>query len=186
MGTRGPGVRLPTALADIEQGDRIASLLDASGPFVPCPPGFSLKKRLENQRSRHLVDHPPMVLSSVPGFIENLVRLPGRQPLVPKVDREPGQLPQCGRKRLRLFCLAARFPRQVHRIAHHDTHYPKPPRQPGQRPHVFPRTVFPLQRQHRLRRKPQLIGHSHANAPVADIQSEIARLSFQAVLPRCA
>jgi hypothetical protein len=36
--------------------------------------------------------------------------------------------------------------------------------------------MTPLQRQYRLSRQAQFIGHSHTNAPVADVQAEISRL----------
>jgi hypothetical protein len=42
--------------------------------------------------------------------------------------------------------------------------------------------VPPLQRQHRLRGQAQLVRHSHADAAVADIETEIAN-SFQRFAP---
>jgi hypothetical protein len=43
--------------------------------------------------------------------------------------------------------------------------------------------VPPLQRQHRLRRQPQLVRHSHPDAAIADVEAEIAGMLFQCDAP---
>jgi hypothetical protein len=73
----------------------------------------------------------------------------------------------------------------MHRIAHHDAHDTKATAEPRQRAQVVALIIPPLQRQHRLRRQAQLVRHSHADAAVADVEAEIARMSdsFQLLAP---
>jgi hypothetical protein len=71
----------------------------------------------------------------------------------------------------------------MHRIAHHNAHHSKSPAKTRQRAQVLPAVVTPLQRQHRLRRQPQRIRHSHSDAAIADVETEIARMSFQFSAP---
>jgi hypothetical protein len=71
----------------------------------------------------------------------------------------------------------------MQRIAHHNAHHAESPRQPRQRAQILPLVVTPLQGQHGLRSEPQLIRDSDANAAIADIETEIARLRFQNSAP---
>jgi len=73
----------------------------------------------------------------------------------------------------------------VHGIAHYDANHAKPPRQAPQRAQVFAAIVAPFQREHRLRRQAQLVRDGHADAAVANVQTEIAkmRFSFQFLAP---
>jgi hypothetical protein len=120
-----------------------------------------------------------MLLAPMPRLIQNLVCLPCRQPLVPKMDGQTAQFSQFGCKRLSLRPLRAHVAGKVHRISHHYSHYSKSTRQSRQGAKVLARAALPLQSQDRLRRQPQLIRHSYPDAAIADVESEIARLSFQ-------
>ena len=120
-----------------------------------------------------------MLLPRMTRLIENLVRLTRSKPLVQKMDWQATQLPQLRCKSLRLESLWADLARQVHRIPHHNPHHPKPPRNPRQGSQIIARIALSLQSHHRLSRQPEFIRHSHPDAPIADVQSEIARLSFQ-------
>ena len=121
-------------------------------------------ERLQNERGGHLIDHAAVLLTGVAGLIQNFVGLAAGQPLIPQVDGQAGQLTQLGGKFLRLFSLRAWLARQMHGIPHHNAR------------HAEPAIVPPLQRQHRLRRQPQFVRHSHPDAPIADVETEIARL----------
>jgi len=68
-------------------------------------------------------------------------------------------------------------------IAHHDARHAESPRQPRERAQIIPPIPMPLQRHHRLRRQPQLIGHSYPNAAIADVETEIARMNSQLAAP---
>ena len=59
------------------------------GPYSLVPVlSTLLHERLQNQRSRHLIHHPAMLLAGVAGFVKNLVGLARGQPLVPQVNRQ--------------------------------------------------------------------------------------------------
>ena len=121
-----------------------------------------------------------MLLPRMAGLVENLMGLMRRQPLVPHVNRQPGQRAKFRCKGLRFFRLPALLAGQANRLAHNDAGNSKSPAQTGQRPQVFSRIAPPLQRQHWLRRKPQLIGDGNADASVANVQRQVARgLAFR-------
>jgi hypothetical protein len=73
----------------------------------------------------------------------------------------------------------------VHRISHHNARNRESTRQPSQGAQVVPAVVTPLECQHRLRSKSQLVGHGDPDAPVADVEAEIAGLwgRFQLATP---
>jgi hypothetical protein len=73
----------------------------------------------------------------------------------------------------------------MHRIANHDAHDGKAPRKTRQCAKVIPLIVPPFQGQHRLRRQPQFVRDGNADATVADIEAQIARMgnSFQLLAP---
>lgn len=63
---------------------------------------FRVDKGLQNQCRRNLVHHFAVLLAVLTGLIKYLVRLSRRHALVPKVNRQAGQLSQLGGKGLRL------------------------------------------------------------------------------------
>ena len=119
------------------------------------------------------------------GFIQDLVSFAGGEPLVPQVDRQAGQFSQRGGKGMGFRGLRAQVTGQMHRIANHDAHDGKAPRKTRQCAKVIPLIVPPFQGQHRLRRQPQFVRDGNADATVADIEAQIARMgnSFQLLAP---
>jgi len=117
-----------------------------------------------------------VLLSRVAGFIKDPVGLVAGQALIPKVNGQAGQLAQIGRKGLITSSLWAEFTGQMHWITHHNAHHPKAAAEPRQRAQIHTAATAPFQSKHGLRRQAQLIGHSYANATVADVQTEIAGL----------
>ncbi len=126
-----------------------------------------------------------MLLAGVAGLVQDLVRLLCGQPLIPQMNRQARQLAQFRRKGLGLGSLRAWLAGKMQRIAHYNTHDPKAPRQPCQRAQIFALVVPSDKRQDRLRGQPQLIGDGNADAAIADIEAQIARMegSFQLSAP---
>ena len=137
-----------------------------------------IQEGLQNQDSRHLIDDLPVVLPFSARLVQNPVRLVAGQPLVPQVDRQPGQLSQFRCKCLCLYGLRAQFTGDVQWIANYDSNHSVPARQPSERAQIFSPAPSPLQSHHRLRCKPQLIRHRHADATVAYVQPQIPRNCF--------
>ena len=50
-----------------------------------------IEKSLQNERGGHLIDHPPVFLADMAGFVEDLVSFVGCQALVAKVDGQAGE-----------------------------------------------------------------------------------------------
>lgn len=118
-----------------------------------------------------------MLLPLASGLIQNPVRLVRGQPLIPQVDRQSSQLAQLGGKGLRPRRLRARLAGKMHWIPHYNSHHAKSPAKPRQRPQILARVTPSLKRHHRLSRQPQLVRHSHPDAAIADIETEIARMA---------
>ena len=119
----------------------------------------------------------PVLLAGMAGLIQNLVGLAGGQPLIPQMNGQAGQLAQFGGKGLGFDGLGAHLAGEVQRIPHHDARHAKPPAKPPQRAQILPPVAPPLQREHRLRRQPQLVRHSHPDVAAAYIETEIAEMS---------
>ena len=68
-----------------------------------------------------------MLLAGVAGFIQNPVGLTGRQPLVPQVNRQSGQLAQFGGEGLRLCGLRAHFAGEMQWLPTTMPDHAKPP-----------------------------------------------------------
>jgi hypothetical protein len=150
---------------------------------------FLFHKRLQDERGGHLIDNAAMLLAGVTGFVENLMSLAAGQSLVPQVNGQTGQLAQGGGKSLCADGLRAHVARKMHGVADDDADDAKPAAKPRQRAQIVTGDAAvaapPLQRQNRLRRQPQLVRHSHADAAIANIEAQIARLScdFQLFAP---
>lgn len=97
----------------------------------------------------------------------------GGQPLVPQMDGQIGQLAERGGKGLGLGSLRTEFAGEMQRIADDNSGHAEAPRQPRQRAQILAGIVLPLERQHRLGCETQCVGDGDADAPVADIESEI-------------
>lgn len=70
------------------------------------------------------------------------------------------------------------------RIAHNDTGYAEPPAEARKRAEIFTPAVSSIEREDGLCRQPQLVGDGHADAAVADIETEIAG-NAQFLAPSC-
>jgi hypothetical protein len=140
---------------------------------------------LQNQRGGNLVDYAAMLLAGVAGFVENLVGLASGQPLVPQVNGQAGQSAQFGGKGLGFGGLGTHVAGKMHGIAHYYAHDGEAAAEARQRAQVVALVVVALQRQNGLRGQAQLVRDSYANAALADIEAEIARMrnSFQLLAP---
>jgi len=153
--------------------------------LFPTPYCLLLHERLQDERGGHLVNDSAVFLAGVAGFVQNLMGLARGQPLIPQVDGQTGQRAQFGGKGLSFGGLWTHLAGKMHGIAHHDARDAKPPRQPRQRAQVLAAVVAPFQRQHRLGGKSQFVRHGHADAAIANIETEIAgmRCRFQLFTP---
>jgi hypothetical protein len=115
-----------------------------------------------------------VILAGVPRFIEHLVRLVAGEALIPKVNGQTGQFAKLGRKNLGFGGLRAQLPGKVKRIAHHDSGHGEAPRQPRQRAEILARIAIPLQGENRLHRDAEFVADGNANAPIADVEGQIA------------
>lgn len=134
-----------------------------------------IKKRLQDQRSRDLVDDLAVLLPRAAGLIEDLVGFAAGQALVPQVNGQAGEFAQLGGKGLSLGRLRAWFAGEMHWVAHHDARYAEAPAEARQRTEILTPAAAPFQRQHGLRRQAQLVRHRHTNATVADVETEKTR-----------
>src|SRR5208337_5667113 len=137
---------------------------------------FCVQKRLQDERGGYLVDYAAMLLAGVARFVEDLMRFAGSQPLVPQVNGEASQHAQFGGKGLGFDGLGAGAAGQMHWVAYHDAHDAKAAAESRQRAQVVAAVALALQRQNRLRGQAQLVRDSHADAAVADVEAEIARI----------
>jgi hypothetical protein len=139
------------------------------GPFI-CP---GLKKRLQNQHRRHLVDDPLAPHRRMSRVIQVTVSLRRRQPLVPQMHRYAELRPEILSKRLRLRRLRALVPRHIQRIAHHRLGHPMLTKHPRHRLQIRspPR---PMQRKQRLRGISQRVRDRQPNPPVPYIEPKHA------------
>ena len=132
-----------------------------------------------------MIDNSSMLLARVAGFIQNLMRFARGQAFVPEVYGQAGELTQLEGECLSLDGLGAQVAGEMHGIANNNAHNSKAAGKTRQRTQVFTAIVPPLQRQHRLRGQAQLVGDSHADAAVANVEGEVARMlvGFQLKAP---
>ena len=116
-----------------------------------------------------------MSLPRIAGLVEHLMGLAGGQALVPQVNGQAGQRAQFGGEGPRLHGLRAYFAGEMQRIPDNNAGHTKPPGEPRNRAEIVALIAPPLESQHRLRRQAQFVGHGDADAPVAEVESEIAR-----------
>lgn len=140
---------------------------------LALPISLRIQKALQDQHRRHLVHQRLMFLPALARGIENLMRLPASQPLIPEMHRQTCQQTQLLRKGPRLPSLRTRLAGEMQRIAHHDPHAPKPPAKPCQRPQILAWIPLPGQSQHWLRQQPKLIRNSHTNPLRPNVETEV-------------
>jgi hypothetical protein len=145
----------------------------------------AFKERLQNQSRRYLVHNFTVLLSIMPGLVEDLVGFAGRQSLIPQVNRKPSERAQLRRKRLDFGSPRALFAGKVQRVPDHDAGHSIPPGEAGQGAQVLAGAALSLKRENRLRSQAEFVGHGDSDAPGAHIETEIARLGggLQRVLP---
>jgi hypothetical protein len=133
---------------------------------------------LQDEGSGDLVDDAAVLLTLVASLVEDLVGFAGGEALVPPVDGQTGERAELCGKGLRFGGLGAELAGEVNGVAHHDAGDAEAAGQTGQRTKVLSgnagRWATPLQGQHRLGGKAQLVGDSDADAAVADVETEIA------------
>ena len=103
------------------------------------------------------------------------------------MDGQAGERAEFGCEGLRLSGLGAGLAREVNGVADDDGYDAKTFGKPCKGPQVFSgdagRWATPLQGQDRLSCKPQLVGHGNPDAAIADVETEIAKDSFQLLAP---
>ena len=134
-----------------------------------------IEERLQDQRSGDLVHNFFVLLASAAGFIEDLLRLVGRQALVPKMDGQAGQLAQLGGELLNLYSARADFSGEMNRVTHDDAGDDEAAGQSCDGTQVLAAVAPDLERHHRLCGEAQFVGDGNADALCADIEGEIAR-----------
>jgi hypothetical protein len=126
-----------------------------------------------------------MLLARVAGFIQDMMRFTRGQALVPHVNGKAGQLAQFGGQGLRLGRLRALFSGEMDGVADDDADDTKAAGKSRQGTQILAAIMAALQGQHRLRGQAQLVGDSHADAAVANVEGEVARMrcGFQLLAP---
>jgi hypothetical protein len=124
---------------------------------LPAGCAFFVEKRLQDQRGRNLVDYFAMILSLVACLVKNLVGLMSGKPLVPEVNRQPGQLAKLSGKGLNFLRLRAGLSRQLERIAGHDRAHGVASREARQGAQIVARVAFSFECYDRLCRQAQLV-----------------------------
>ena len=127
---------------------------------------------LENQLGGHLVNQRFSFAPRCIRFEQGALPLRGRQPFVQQMHR-------CGRvtaqelaERRHFFRLRPQFSAQRQGQAHDNRLGGVLLHQPDDRGHILCCAALTFQRHQPLRRDPQGIAHRHADAPIADIQSD--------------
>ena len=128
-----------------------------------------------------------MGLACMAGLVDDLVGFARGEALVPQVDGQAGESSKFGGEGLRLGGLWADIAGEVNGVANHDARDSKAAAEAGKRAEVVSgdagRWATPLQSQHRLSGKAKFVGDSNTYAAVADVETEIAKGSFQLVAP---
>jgi hypothetical protein len=134
---------------------------------------------LEDDGCGNLVDDAAMVLPLMAGLIEDLVGFAGGEPLVPEMDGQFGEFAEFGGKGLCFGGLRTRFAGQVQGIADHNACDRISTREPGERAEIFARIAAARERHDGLRGQPQLVRYGNADAPVADVECEVAGVGMR-------
>jgi hypothetical protein len=129
---------------------------------------------LKNHHRSHLVDDMPMLLTRVPCLVKNLVSFVGGKPLIAQVNRQARDFAQLRCKRSGFRRLGAFGPIEMEGVSDHNTGRAEAPRQSSQGAEIFPPAATSFQGEDGLRGEAQFIGYSNADAPIADVETEIA------------
>ena len=138
--------------------------------------GAAVEEGLENQSGGNLIDDAAVLLAGVAGLIEDAVRLVGGQALVPEVDGQAGELAEFGGEVLGLLRLGAGLAGEMDWIADHQSHDGVAACQAGEGAQVFTAVAAAFQGEDRLGGKAELVADGHADAAIADVEAEVARM----------
>jgi hypothetical protein len=103
------------------------------------------------------------------------------------MDGQAGERAKLGGEGLRFGGLGAEFSGEMDGVANNDAYDAKAAAEASYRTEIFAGNAgggaSPLQRKNRLGSKSQLVGDSNSNAAIADVETEIAKGSFQLLAP---
>lgn len=132
---------------------------------------------LKDQHCSHLIYNSFVLAAGQARGVQMTVSLGRRKPFIPQVDRQSRLLMENFCKGLRLCGLRALVSGHIKRVSDNNGGAVVPADQALKRFEVLP-AIGADQCKHRLRRKPQRVGYSDTNAPVADVEAHDSRCSF--------
>lgn len=138
--------------------------------------GVAVEEGLENQSGGNLIDDAAVLLTGMASLVEDAVRLVAGQSLVPKVDGQSGELAELGGEGLVFLRLGAEFAGEVDGIADDQSDDGVAAGQAGEGAQVFTAVAAAFQREDRLGGKAELVADGHADAAIADVEAEVARM----------
>lgn len=130
-----------------------------------------VKKRLQNQRSRDLIDEFFVLLPRAAGLVENLMRFAAGQALVPEVDGKAGEVSKFGSEGPDFDCSGALLAGEMQGVSDDNAGDGVSPRQPGNRAEIFAGVAACLEGHNRLGREAKLIGDSNPDATRTDVEA---------------
>ena len=137
---------------------------------------------MQDERRRDLIDDGPMPLTFASGRVEELVGLVGGQALVAEMDGQTGELAKRAGKGAGFGGLRAFVAGKVQREANHQPGNAEAAGQTGQGAKIVAAVETALQRENGLGGEAKLVGHGDADAAIAHIEAEKARLVARAQL----
>lgn len=142
---------------------------------------------MQDEGRGNLVDDAAVLLAGVAGFVEDLVGFAGSEALVPQVDGQAGEGAKFGGEGLGLGGLGAEVPGEVNGVADDDGDDGETAAEAGNGAEVFSGDAggwaTALEGEDGLGGEAELVGDSNPDAAVADVESEIAKGSFQLLAP---
>jgi hypothetical protein len=106
--------------------------------LIPGPEFLVVEEGLEDKGCGDLVDDAAVLLSRLPGLVEDLVGFAGGKALVPQVDGQACEGAKLGGEGLVFFGLGAEVAGEVDGVANHDGCHAKTAAEAGDRTEVVP------------------------------------------------
>jgi hypothetical protein len=148
-------------------GSLVANLIAGS-------PAWAFEETLQDYGCGDLVHDATVVLPLVAGLVEQLVGLVCGEPFIPKINGHAGELTEFCGKGLGFGALRTRLTGKMQRVADHDAGDGVAACEARKGAEVLAGVASALERHYGLGGQSQRVRHSNANAPVTDVEGEVA------------